>query len=333
MADALPPNAPSKQTEKPSKEFVTIGGQKVVKNSNEHLALLKVFDLEKSYDASIRYMYELAGEVPVREYPVMEIQNNRARPMVHKKHKPFHNIVLTSQIVWNGQRRMVRYYDGCTTIFADEQPKDREEIEMLMKQTNKDRLVFLDGKVGFFGDEKLLLFYMDICSWNGESPFRTRTANSVFKPHNREKEATSEAARLDQAETALGYAKKADTDKMMVHAAYLGIPTVDWDSGNDLKESEIRTLYRKAALEDPASFIKSYNDKSIETKFFLNKAWEKGLISNKINPNQAAWQSGKTICDISGLKSQEAIVDRLFEYGQTEEGEEFLIQLKTVLKS
>jgi hypothetical protein len=281
---------------------------------------------EYEFDINKKYMFELVNKNPERELPVIDGRTNRA--MSHKEFKPYQNIVLTSQIVWNKQRRNIRYYDGCTTLFVDEQPKDRETIEQLMKQTKPRG--FNDGKFGVHGDERLLIIYLMICSWNGESEYRTRTADVVFIPSNADKKSNIDSKKLDQTEEALKYAKEASALKMNIHASYLGIPMMDYDSGNELSESQIRTEYRKEALRNSAKFIESYGDKTLEIKYYINKALEKGTISNKLNQSKAAWSNGNVICDISGLRSHEAISQKLFEFSQLEEGEEFLIQLKAI---
>lgn len=272
-------------------------------------------------------MFELAEQNLERELPVIDMITKRPAP--HKKFKPFQNIVFTSQIVWNGQRRMIRYYDGCSSIFVDEQPKDKDTIDQFIKQTAQRN--FLEGKFGANGDEMMLLLYLNICSWNGDSLFRTRTANTIFIPVNADKRATAESLKLDQTETALEYAKTASLTKMMIHAEYLNIPVEDYDSGNELTEKEIRIAYRKEALRNSAEFITSYGNKSLETRYYIKKAFGSGVISNKNNPNRAVWNSsGKEICDISGLKSPEAICDKIFEFSQLEDGQEFEIQLKAL---
>lgn len=316
MADAI--TAPLKKD-----EFVEIDGQKLKKGSKEYLAL------SQEFDAGIKYMFELAEPNAEREKPVLDARTNRVEP--HKKFKPFQNIVLSSQIVWNGQRVNIRYYDGCSSIFVSQQPKEKDVVDQLIKQTQQRN--FLDGKFGVFGDERMLLLYMFICSWNGESEFRTRTANAIFLPVDTAKKATAESEKLDNIETALKYAREATKTKMLIHADFLGIPVIDYDSGNELTEKEIRTEYRKAASRDAAGFIESYGNKGLEIKFYINKALGKGTISNKFNPNKATWSpSNREICDISGLKSHEAIAQRLFEFGSTEDGEEFVIQLKAAFE-
>lgn len=302
-------------------EEIEIEGEKIIKDSPEHIALLQEFDPFK------KYMFELVSKNPERDIPVIDMRSQR--PVPHKNFKPYQNIVFTSQIVWKGQRRMIRYYDGCNSIFSDKQPKDKETIDQLIKES-KPR-AFLEGKFGTFGEDRWLLIYLNICSWNAESEFRTRTADSIFVAVNKDKAATAESNRIDQTEKALLLAKEASITKMMIHSNFLGIPTTDWDSGNELTENEIRSEYRKEALRNSVNFIESYGNKNIELKYFIDKALAKGVISNKFNPNKATWGSSNTvICDISGLKSQESIAQRLFEFSQSEEGAEFLIQLKAV---
>ena len=191
--------------------------------------------LSQTFDANKKYMFELAQKVPEREHPVWNMATHRPAP--HKEYNPYRNIVLTSQIIWNGQRRMVRYYDGCDSIFVDEQPKDKETIDQFISQTKKKH--FEEGKFGCYGDDRMLLLYMNICSWNADSLFRTRTADAVFCSVNADKKADKETSKLDETEMALQFAKEASLNKMLIHANYIGIPTVDYDSGNDLSEKEI----------------------------------------------------------------------------------------------
>lgn len=278
------------------------------------------------FDVNKKYVFEAAVKNPERELPVIDMVTKRPAP--HKEFSPFRNIVLTSEIVWEGERRIIRYYDGCTTLFADEQPKDKDVIDGLIKRSKKRALI--DGKFSCFGDERLLLIYLTICSWNGESPYRTRTAPAIFVAQNPDKAAEMESEKLDLIEEALRYAREATDTKMFIHANYLGIPDTDWDSDNKLTPKEMRTKYRQEASRNPKKFIESYGNKTIEIKYYIDKALEKGTINNKVNHNKASWSSGTVICDISGLKSSEAISQKLFEFSQSEEGEEFVIQLKAI---
>lgn len=327
MADTNNELVPETKEHK-KREPKPIKAQPVVEKDDSDKWPVEAAYLAMEFDPQKKYMFELAVQNAEREMPVIEVDGQKSRAIPTEKFKPYQNIVLTSQIIWKGQRRICRYYDGCSSIFADEQPKDKEEIDQFIKVTQPR--AFLKGKFGAYGDEKMLLLYLMICSWNEESPFRTRSANVIFKATDTVKIASAEAKKLDETERALELAKSASKTKMIIHSAFLGIETEDYDSGNELTEGEIRIKYRRRALQDAAYFIESYGNKSIETKYYINQALLKGLITNKFNPNRATWQNGKEICDISGLKSNDAIGEKIFEFSQLEDGQEFQIQLKAL---
>lgn len=283
--------------------------------------------LAQEFDTTKKYVFQLAVESMELDKPVIDARNNRALP--HKPHKPYQNLIMTSQIVWNGGRIGIRYYDGCESIFISEQPKEKDVVDQLIQQTK--RRGFNEGKLIVEGFDRMLLLYLSVCSWNTESPFRTSTANGIFFAANADKRATRESDRLDKMEEAMKYAREATLTKMKVHSAYLGIALSDYDSGNELSEKELRTAYRKEASRDPQRFIESYGNKTLEIKHYIDQALQKGTIHNKFNPNKATWgTSNNVICDVSGLKSPEALSQRLFEFSQTDDGSDFLIQLKAI---
>lgn len=295
--------------------------QKVTTLSKEERFLAQVFDPER------KYMFELANQNLPRQLPVIDFRANR--PIPHKPYKPYQNIVLSSMIIWKGQRRGVRYYDGCDSIFMDEQPKDKDVIEQYIRQTQRRQ--FIDGKFGCYGDERMLLLYLLIASWNADSEFRTRSADVIYRAVDAAKKATAESEKLDLIERALELAKNAPLQKMMIHADYLGIPLKDFDSDNDLEEKEIRTSYRLEASRNAKVFVDSYGNKALEMKYYIKKAINQGLIDVLTDPNNAKWkQSGRVICPIAGLRSFEAISDKLLEHSQLEEGEEFKVQLNAL---
>ena len=178
------------------------------------------------------------------------------------------------------------------------------------------------------------MLYLSICSWSTDSQFKTTTSSAIFTPQNSEKVATVESDKLDKIEEAMRYAREATLQKMMIHSAFLGIPHTDYDSDNKLTEKEIRIEYRKAASANPDIFIKSYGNRDLEIKYYIDQALISGLINNKFNPNKATWGKNNTvICDISGLKTNDAIGQALFEFAKTEAGEEFVVQLKAFNES
>lgn len=288
-------------------------------------------------DINTKYAYVLAQENEKRGRVYDE--NGVARDEV--KHKPYLNVILRSSIVWDGRedpfsgkprakgRQGIRYYDGCTTLFMDDQPKEKETIDSLLGATRE--VVFNHGYLFIYGYDALLKVYLDWCSYNEDSAFRIPNSPAKFKMVNSEKESQQDEALLELEDKARDLAKNAPVKKMRIHAAYLGLPFIDAITGHDLSESAIRTEYRKEAKRMPKRFVESYNDKTIEVSTWIADALSTGKISTKKRPNSALLMPGEVfLCDISGLKDNDLIIQKLVELTQTEEGSDLLAQLKSL---
>jgi hypothetical protein len=283
-----------------------------------------------------RYGYMLAQEAPKREGQ-FEVVNGTARALKPRRFKPVHNLLRRSHILWDGSdwdektktghkpgKVAIRYYDGCTTLFEDEQPKDKATIDDLMKATDDAKLSFRDGYLYVYGYDEMLKKYLDMCSWNGHSKYRVPTVEPVFVPLDVEKTADKDSDDLDKLVEALELAKKAPSKKMRIHGRFLGVAEVDFNTGNAYSDKAYRAEYRKSAKADPRGFIQTYNDNSLELQAWIEKGLESGSISTNLIPNSAVWKkTGVVICDLSGLKSQEAILNKLIEYAKSEAGEAF----------
>lgn len=288
-------------------------------------------------DLNTRYAYVIASKNDKRGKVYDEHGNQRHE----NEYKPYLNVLLESSIVWKGEedpfskkpraagRHKIRYYDGCTTLFVDDQPKDKETIDSLIKGTRD--IVFNYGYVFVFGYDSLLKMYMDWCSYNENSPYRVPSVDIKFKNVNTEKNLQQEGDLLEIEDTARDYAKTASDKKMRIHAIYLGIALEDQVTNQPLSNAAVRVEYRKAAKADPKEFIRSYNDKTIEVRTWVREALNTGTISTTLIPNKAVWSKSSSIIeDISGLRDTENIIDRLVEKSQTEDGGDFLTQLKSL---
>lgn len=287
-----------------------------------------------------KHVYVLCNENPEREAGMSVIENGREFRINQKKFKPYLNLLMRSAIYWNGDpatkpqgwgnyeagKRMIRYYDGCTTLFPEDQPKDKETVDQLMNSTRQR--VFANGYLEVFDYEPMLKLYMDYCSYNEESPYKVPTISAIFKPINEDKQAEKEEARINALEKALELAKETKEDKMFIHGNFMGVSMFDDTTGNKLSEKAYRSAYRRVATEQPERFVATYDDKSIFTKYWIERAIETSEI--RFNNNMAVWKSGSTICDLSGLKSHEGKVQKLVEFASLSEGEEFLSQLKAL---
>jgi hypothetical protein len=261
------------------------------------------------------------------------------------EYKPRQNILLRSTIIWDGSdavyedpknpqsklisghkpgRQIIRYFDGCPTLFEDEQLKmyDRETINRMVDSTKE--YFFQRGYFYVQGNDTMLKQYMDICSWNADSEYRVPTVQPIFKTLDVESSAVVLEDTLDALEEALTLAKKASESKMLIHAEFLGVELVDPNTTNPHTTKVIRAKYREAAMKNPSEFVKTYNDDSIQIEGWLKKALLEQKLSTTIIPNQAVWKNtGAPICDISGLKTQEGILNKLIEFTKSNDGEFF----------
>lgn len=296
-------------------------------------------------DLQRRYSYELCQKLA----PMNAAYDGRTgRPLKERLYQPKRNILFKSYIIWDGSdlvidkptgkrlsghaagKRLLRYYDGCTSIFADEQPQDKETIDNMMMST-RDRH-FIDGFFSCYAYETMLKKYIDICSYNSESPYRVRNTEAIFKPVDAEAQMRLDSELMDWTEEAMKKAKETSEKHMLIHARFLELPTKDMP-GNPLSTAAIRQLYRKEAAKDPVRFLKSFNDKTIEVKYWIEQALQTGAVSTTLIPGKAVWaKQGIVIADISGITTHEGILNKLIEHSQLPDGDEFSQMLKGAFK-
>lgn len=290
-------------------------------------------------DLNKKYVYVLA----LKNEPRGRVFDGDGNPIKDQEYPGRRNLLLRSSIIWPGGKdpfsgkerqcgkHLIRYYDGCTTLFIDDQPKEKETIDILIASTRE--LHFIRGYLDIYGYETILKNYMDWCSWNAESPYRVAKVDAVFIMMDGEKQRRVEAEAMNMEDDATEYAKKASIKHMRIHSKFLDIADIDLKTSQPLSDESLRTEYRKAAKSNPAFFIRTYNDKTIHIKHWIEEALKSGQISTTIIPNKAVWaEKGVEICDISGLKSKEGILNKLIEFSQLKEGAEFKEHLEAFSK-
>lgn len=259
------------------------------------------------------------------------------KPIEVAEYKPYQNILLESAIIWDGSdgkpkgRRQIRYYDGCESIFVDEQPKDKDTISAFQSATRQIHLQY--GYVKVYGYETMLKKYMDMCSYNASSPYRVPTAEAIFESVITEKINEQIENELDVLDEAMALSKNATDEKMVIHAKYLGIAFTDDISGNELPLKAVRINYRNYAKTKPKNFVDSYNDTTIEHRYLISTAIENGVINTTLVQGKALWgNGGGEICEIGSFTTTEGITQKILEYSQLKVGENFISQLKAVSK-
>lgn len=207
----------------------------------------EVLELDQEINVDTRHCYVLAVKNEKRGMTYDE-KNNLRKDLEYPKQR---NVLLRSSVIWpkgtkdpfTGKERahgkyLIRYYDGCSTLFVDDQPKERETIEQLVRSTKEQ--YFINGFWYVNDYDTMLKTYADWCSWNEHSLYRVPSIEPIFKLLDVETDSKIEAASIDEMEKALELAKKADKKKMLVHAKFLEVPTIHYITGQPLKEDSIR---------------------------------------------------------------------------------------------
>ena len=290
-----------------------------------------------SPDINTRYAYVLAKKNERRG----GVYNEAGQARIEQEYPPSLNILFTSSIVWPGGkdpfsgkerqpgRYSICYYDGCTTLFVDEQPREFDTLKQLKLNTRE--IGFGYGFCFIMGYDKMLKIYMDWASYNENSPYRVPSVEIKWMNVDTERDILSEGELMDMEDRVRELATKAPLKKMMIHAKFLGIATQDPITNIDFSEKAIRVEYRKAAKANPKFFESSYNDKSVEVRTWIREAFSTGTISTSLIPGKVLWTKGRAeIMDTMGLKAEELIIDKLAEFTQVEDGADFLAQLKAL---
>ncbi len=280
-------------------------------------------------DHKVVYVLCLKNEARGRVYDA------DGRPLKDPEYPKRRNLLLRSTINWPGGkdpysgqdrpkgRYLIRYYDGCDTLFVDNQPKEPLILEPMMAGTRE--LHFINGFLYVDEYDTMLRTYCDWCSWNADSKFRNKQRDAIFRLLDSEEIRREESAKIDLMEQALVAAKTAKVKHMRIHAKFLNIPEVDENTNRVLSDDAIRTLYRQSAMHDPAGFMRTFNDKSIHLKYWIEKALASGELSTTLIPNRTVWaKKGADIgVDMSGIQTTEGIMNKLIEFAQTDAGMEF----------
>ncbi len=299
------------------------------------MAEVKKVESLVDFDTDLKYSYEMLKRVEDSN----NIFNEAGRKVTPPKFKPKLNVLFESSVIWDGSKdpfsgkqrpqgkHYIRFYDGCTTLFKDDQPQQKEVIDTLLLST--DKRYFDYGYIHVDGNDRLLKLYMDWASFNINSPFRNEKIDPIWKSVLGEADVLSEAQKLDLKDKAIEYAKTCKESKMLTHARFLDIPDTDIVTGAKYSPEAVRILYRKFASEKPEVFMKSFNDESVELKQKIKDSIYSGRISLGIIPNQAVWtQSGLPICDISGISENiNLVVAKIAEFALSGEGSEFMAKL------
>lgn len=221
-----------------------------------------------------------------------------------------------------GTERNIRYLEGVSTIYEDEQEQLSEQ-----KKKQRPRIVFINGVLTVPATKTSLVKFLMLSNMNEGNKNRMQHARVVYRLLDFEKQ---ENDALNIAETrmeAMKMAMNASIETMIPHAQYLGISFIN-QYGDERGEKAIRVDYLDVADKNPETFMKTYNNPLVRIEYAIRKAVSVSLINLESVKGQAIW--GDTKKFITQIPDRKDPIKHLSEFALTAEGKDFYAQLKSI---
>jgi len=237
-------------------------------------------------------------------------------------------LVKNADIIYDeetGTERNIRYLEGVSTIWEDEQEHLSEQ-----KKRSRPDIRFVNGYLRVPANKPSLLEFLMKSNMNESNKNRMAGTKSLYKLLDFQAE---EEKNLEKAETrmqAMKIAMEAPLDMMIPHAKYLGIKFTN-SQNVERGDKAIRFDYLDVADKKPDMFIKTYNNPLVKIQYIVQKAMASGLVDTSSVKGQAIWGDSKSF--IAQIPDGKIPVEFLSEFCLTEKGKEFYSQIKHMVNS
>lgn len=218
--------------------------------------------------------------------------------------------------------RNIRYLEGVSTIFEDEQEHLSE-----FKKKQRPEIKFINGVLVVPSNRTSLVKFLLSSNMNEGNKNPIPGTRRVYKLLDFE---AQEEQAINKAETrmeAMKLAMDSPVENMIPHAQYLGVRFKN-QYGEDRGEKAIRVDYLEFADKNPDLFIKTYNNPLVKVEYLIRKAMSVNLIDIDTSKGQAIW--GDTKKFIAQIPDRSDAVKYLSELCLTDKGKDFYSQLKTI---
>jgi predicted transcriptional regulator len=218
--------------------------------------------------------------------------------------------------------RNIRYIEGVSTIFEDEQEHLSE-----FKKKQRPEIKFISGILVVPSNRTSLVKFMTVSNMNESNKNPIAGTRKVYRLIDFE---AQEERAINKAETrmeAMKLAMDCPIDNMIPHAQYLGVKFKN-QYGEERGDKSIRVDYLECADNNPELFIKTYNNPLVKVEYLIRKAMSVNLIDIETSKGQAIW--GDTKKFITQIPDRTDSVKYLSELCLTEKGKDFYNQLKTI---
>jgi|ERR1700760_651743 len=242
---------------------------------------------------------------------------------------PYKRFPNTDLIRWNygtekepdWGERAIRWLPNYNTIFVDEQEKGNRPIDPKVLDNPNLRFEIINGDISVRPHERMKLLFLDYCNRNVDSPYKTGRVQGIFARYSEEKRVEDLKSKQEKQKIAMEKAFSADEAQVAFHAKYLGISTIDPQTGGTRTYDAILTDYRQVAMDEPKRFIETFDDEDLKLKYKIETALESNSINLNLIPGKAIFTATKEeICDVPVSQDIKYVVDSLFIFSQKKEG-------------
>ncbi len=241
---------------------------------------------------------------------------------------PENYIIKNTDVIFDhitGTEREIRYLEGVNTIWVDEQEKLSDS-----KKKQRPELRFVWGKMRVPAQKTALVHFLNVSNMNKANPHRLPESRAIFKLVDEEAIEQANYKKFESEMNATELAKTAPYDIMLPHAKFLGINVKDKE-GNFVSEIALRPLYYNIANKMADTFIKTYNNPSVLSKFIVDRAVERNIINLTHIKGQAVWSDTKGF--IVQIPDGKKPAEFLAEFCLTEKGRDFYVEIKSMVKA
>lgn len=221
-----------------------------------------------------------------------------------------------------GTERNIRYLEGVTTIYEDEQEHLSD-----FKKRQRPEIKFINGILSVQANRTSLIKFLLLSNMNEGNKNPIHGTRKIYRLLDFE---AQEEQAINKAETrmeAMKMAMEAPIETMIPHAQYLGVRFKN-SFGEDRGDKAIRVDYLDFADKNPEAFMKSYNNPLVKVEYAIRKAVALGLINLDSVKGQAIW--GDTKKFIAQIPDSKDTIKHLSEFSLTEDGKDFYSQLKSM---
>jgi hypothetical protein len=241
----------------------------------------------------------------------ISVQTAEGNPVIYPSKAPFY---LTDEIMDGDILRSIRYSQGVTSIFSDEQPEEAK-VDSNGRAKKRYKVIFKDGTLILEGTNKLVIDFMMKTNHNGANVNRD----------------TGKSIKFNFIDKSGGFQKDIDNDKLKQKAAswcynanFTDVQALARvlmkDSMKDMDSEEIRWNLKKIAELDPKKFLEDTDSDIIKRKNVFYEAIDRGILKVDQSQNTLAWAENPSQPIFRGALNAD-IIDVALSGSTTPEGE------------